>query len=176
MTWHPSLSELLAFKWDGNVSVWGPMAGVPFMGPRLGLAGFYSLSSLIPTASVMRWGGFLREKTETVGRATGLRRGGGRELHLVGLPSELRGLEQLPQTLPARFSAAVTQPLRCPRPSLGTPASALCPLALAASSGSIWGVALATRYGWQEGAEMGSGTGREGSSVSQEWGPGRQQP
>ena len=63
------------------MSVLGPMTGVPFMGPRLGLARFYSLSSLIPTASVMRWGGFLREKTETVGRVTGLRRGGGRELH-----------------------------------------------------------------------------------------------
>ena len=49
-------------------------------GPRLGLAGFYSLSPLIPAAWVTRWGvsfRFPKEETETVGTVAGLRRGGG---------------------------------------------------------------------------------------------------
>lgn len=72
----------------------------------------------------------------------------------------------------AKVSSAVTRQLGCPRPSRGVPASALCPLALAASSGSCRGVTQVTRCGYRRGLGWGGWHGGVGSSVSQEWGPG----
>lgn len=59
-----------------------------------------------------------------------------------------------------------------PATRLSPTLSALCPLALAASSGSCRGVTQVTRCGCRRGLGWGGWHGGVGSSASQEWGPG----
>lgn len=169
MTQHPSLSLSSRVGWEPEC-VSAPRLE-RLLSPRLGLSGFYSLSSLIPTASVMSWGGFLREETETEGRVTGLRRGGGSgELDLAGPPSESCPRPFQPgfcscalatQVAPALSRRAGLSPFP---PGLGSQLRfplGRCP------GYKVW----LAGGGWD-----GDGVQEVGSSASQKWGPGRQQP
>ena len=103
----------------------------------------------------MKWGvsvpGFSR-RTLRLGRVTGL--SWTRRVYLqspLGWDSPCRPFQQV--------SPAALGTLEWLQPSLGAPASTLCPLALAASSGSCGGVVQETRCGWQDGANVGGWQG-----------------
>lgn len=170
MTQHLSLSEVLAPRWAGNLRVSQHRDWSAFDCPALGCLVFIQ-SSLIPTASVMSWGGFLREETETEGRVAGLWRGGGSgELDLVGPPSESCPRPFQPGFCSCALATQVSLALsRCTGLSHFPP-----------GIGSQLRFPLGCRPGdkvWLAGGGWdGDGVQEVGSSASQKWGPGHQQP